>query len=158
MENRIVIDLHDVSEHEGSWTFPLTRDWSAAAFKDCDVAPAGEDGLLEVGVTPTGKDYLVQGRLRIGLAGTCVRCLRPTSLEINTPIAVLFVPGPVVVREPAKDDGAEAEPDEGPDVEHYQGHRLILDEYVRDTILLEVPMNPRCAVDCTLPGRPQGES
>ena len=158
MEKRFVIDLHDVAQHEGSWTFPLTREWREAVFHGSDVGAGGDDdGRLEVRVTQAGKEFLVQGRLHVALSATCGRCLRPTPVEVEADVAVLFVPGPVVVREPAKEED-DAEPDEGPDVEHYQGQSIVLDDYVRDTILLEVPMNPRCATDCTLPERPQGLS
>ena len=158
MEDRFVIDLNEVPEHEGAWSFALSRDWAVAAFEGSEVAAGVGDGRLEVQVTQAGKDYLVQGRLHIGFEATCARCLGPIPVEIDSPIAALFVPGPLAVREPTKPTDEEPEPDDGPDVEHYQGQRLVLDAYVRDTILLEVPMNPRCAVDCRLPERPHGES
>jgi len=157
VEQLLVIDLHDVALHEGTWSFTLPRDWSANAFKDCDVEPTDEDGSVEVEVTPSGKDYLVRGTVRIVVAATCVRCLKPTPVVIDAPIAVLFVPGAKAEPVPAgSEDDDETGHDEGPDVEHFQGQQLLLDAYVRDTILLEVPMNPKCTVDCRLPGPPHG--
>jgi uncharacterized protein len=159
VEQYLVIDLHDVPAHEGTWTFVLPRAWAAGAFQDCEVEPTDEDGRVEVEVTQTGKDFLVRGKVRVVVAATCVRCLKPTPVVIDAPIAVLFVPG--VKAAPAAaplGDEDETEPDEGPDVEHFQGQQLVLDTYVRDTILLEVPMSPRCTVDCRLPEPPLGVS
>jgi uncharacterized metal-binding protein YceD (DUF177 family) len=97
--------------------------------------------------------------VRVTLAATCVRCLRRMAIAIDAPISVLYVTGPIVeTARSEEDEDDEPAPDEGPDVEHLQGNKLILDSYVRDTILLEVPMNPRCQVDCRLPERPHGDS
>jgi len=162
VDHRFVIDVHDVPTHEGSWVFPIPQEWGRGAFEGCEVEALEQPGEIEVRVTKAGEGYLVEGRVRLTVAATCVRCLQPVPLEIDAPIAALFVPGPA--GEPAgARDGAEGEdeeprPDDGPEVEHFQDHRLVLDSYVRDTILLEVPMNPKCAVECRLPERPRGAS
>ena len=159
-----MIDVNDVPTHEGSWVFPIPPEWGRWAFEGFELEPRGEPGELAVQVTKAGDGYLVQGRVRLGVAATCVRCLQPVPLELEAPVAALFVPG-VAVERPAgdrkaddDDDDDEAGPDDGPDVEHFQDHRLVLDSYVRDTVLLEVPMNPKCATECRLPERPSGAS
>lgn len=163
VDHRFVIELHDVPTHEGSWVFPIPREWGQRAFEKCEVEALDEPGELAVEVTKAGEGYLVQGRVRLTVAATCVRCLQPVPIEVDAPVSALYVPGATAER-PAtagrKDDSDEDEPvpDDGPDVEHFQDHRLVLDSYVRDTILLEVPMNPRCAVECRLPERPSGAS
>jgi uncharacterized metal-binding protein YceD (DUF177 family) len=156
VEQQFVIGVHDVPEHQGAWTFTVARAWLADALKGCELEATDEDGRLEVEVTRAGNEFLVRGRVHVITAATCGRCLRPTPVVIDTPILVLYVPGPAV--EKLQDDDEEPAPDEGPDVEHFQGDSLVLDGYVRDTILLEVPMNPKCQVDCRLPERPQGVS
>jgi uncharacterized protein len=167
VNHRFVIDVQDVPTHEGSWIFPIPQDWGRSVFEGCDVEAIEEPGELDVRVSKTGDGFLVEGRVRLTVAATCVRCLKPVPLEIDAPVVVLYVPGTVTER-PAttdrgkdqddKDEDDEPVPDDGPDVEHFQNHQLVLDEYVRDTILLEVPMNPRCAVECRLPERPSGAS
>lgn len=163
VDHRFVIDVHEVPTHEGSWVFRIPQEWSRDAFEGCDLEAVEEPGELEVRVTRTGEGYLVEGRVRLAVAATCVRCLQPVPLEIDAPIAALFVPGPAFEPPAAggsrgEDEEDEPRPDDGPDVEHFQDHRLVLDAYVRDTILLEVPMNPKCAVECRLPERPRGAS
>ena len=159
-----MIDVNDVPTHEGSWIFPIPREWGRSAFEGFEVEARAEPGELAVQVTKAGDGYLVQGRVRLAVSATCVRCLQPVPLEIEAPVAVLYVPGAVVERPAAgrkaddDDDEDEAGPDDGPDVEHFQDHQLVLDSYVRDTILLEVPMNPKCATECRLPERPTGAS
>jgi uncharacterized metal-binding protein YceD (DUF177 family) len=156
VESLFVINVHDVPEHAGTWSFVVPRTWVAVAFKDAELEPVDEEGSLEVSVSPSGKEFLVEGGVRVVLAGTCVRCLRPVPVVLDTSFSVLYVPGPVV--EKANDDDEEKETDDGPDVEHFHGDRIVLDTYVRDTVLLEVPMNPKCQVECRLPERPQGVS
>jgi uncharacterized protein len=160
VEHRFVIDVGDVPQHEGTWVFPVPREWCADALRDADAQPADEEGRLEVEVTHAGSDFLVRGSVQVRLDATCVRCLRPTPIAIDAPISVLYVAGPIVeAARTEEDEDDEPAPDEGPDVEHYQGTKLILDPYVRDTILLEIPMNPKCqVVDCRLPERPHGDS
>jgi len=162
VDHRFVIDVHDVPTHEGSWVFPIPQEWGRGAFEGCDLEALEEPGVLEVRVTRTGEGYLVEGRVRLTVAATCVRCLQPVPVEIDAPIAALFLPGPAAEPTGAGDDEEEGDeeprPDDGPDVEYFQNHRLVLDSYVRDTVLLEMPMNPRCAVECRLPGRPRGAS
>jgi uncharacterized metal-binding protein YceD (DUF177 family) len=167
VNHRFVIAVQDVPTHEGSWIFAIPQDWGHAVFEKCDVAALEEPGELEVRVSRTGEGFLVEGLVRLTVAATCVRCLQPVPIEIAAPVAVLYVPG-VVADRPAttergkdksdQDENDEPEADDGPDVEHFQNHQLVLDSYIRDTILLEVPMNPRCAVECRLPERPSGAS
>jgi len=159
VEHRFVIDVGDVPQHEGTWVFPVAPAWCADVLRDTDAQPGGEEGRVEVEVTHAGSDFLVRGSVQITLAATCVRCLRPTPVAIDAPISVLYVAGPIVeAARTEEDDDDEPAPDEGPDMEHFQRNKLILDSYVRDTILLEVPMNPKCQVDCRLPERPHGDS
>lgn len=162
MDYRFVIDLHNVSAQKGSWVFPIPRAWSEQAFAGCEIEATEQPGELVVEVTKTGEGYLVQGRVRLAVAATCVRCLQPVPLQIDAPVSALYVPGPAVERPAAgrkdDDESDEPEPDDGPDVEYFQNNRLVLDSYIRDTVLLEVPMNPRCAVECRLPTRPYGTS
>ena len=46
------------------------------------------------------------------------------------------------------DDDEELTP-EDLEREWYSGDTLILDDMIRDAIMLELPMNPRCAKDCS---------
>jgi uncharacterized protein len=154
VQEQFVIDLHEVPERESRCTFAIAPAWCREAFAECDVAPTEEAGVLSVDVMRTGPEVLVRGTVRLTLATTCVRCLKPTPVTIDTSFAALYVPGAV----PERDDDEEASPDEGPDVESYEGSRIVLDPYVRDTVLLEVPMNPKCQVDCRAPGRANGAS
>jgi uncharacterized protein len=158
VEHRFVIGVQDVPEHAGAWDFAVPAAWLAKILEGAEVVPAGADGRLEVEVTKAGNELLVRGSVQVLLTGTCARCLRTTPVHVDASILVLYVPGPTVEIEHAEDEEEEPEVDEGPDVEHFQGDRLVLDDYVRDTILLEVPMNPRCETDCSLPERPQGVS
>ena len=159
MEPSFVIDTHALPEGIGAWTFPVPPEWCAHHLAAGGVEPTDAPGTVEVEVTKTGDGYLVRGRVRVFLTGTCVRCLGPTPISVDAKFDALYVHGivdatPRKARE-ADEDGFEAVAEE-PDVEHFQGYEIGIDAYVRDTILLEVPMNPRCPVPCPLgsPGSP----
>ncbi|MDI7268187.1 MAG: DUF177 domain-containing protein [Myxococcota bacterium] len=157
METSLVIDTKAVEDQPTRWTFHLSRDWCFRAFADCDVAPLDEPGLLEVVVGRTGAGYLVRGHVRVALAATCVRCLEPTPVSVDTRFDVLFEPGKPghddgdAEREAPEDEEDEEQVSDGSDVERFMGRTFALDKYVRDTVLLELPMNPRCVPPCKMP-------
>jgi uncharacterized metal-binding protein YceD (DUF177 family) len=58
-----------------------------------------------------------------------------------------MLPGRPQESKPPRDEGD----DEGMDeleVDRYRGDEIVLDELIRDTLLLEVPMNPNCGDGC----------
>jgi len=86
----------------------------------------------------------VKGRIRVRLALPCVRCLRETQVPLDVPLSVVLAKGSTDVGA-ALDDG-----EESPGVTRLAGDEVAMDDEVREAILLELPMNPRCAEECSL--------
>ncbi len=143
-------------------------------------APAGarERNIVEVHAQRNGSEVLVHGRAHVCLVAECVRCLKDLPIEVSCELAALYSPTDLgsprastasahaqgmshaaSLRSPAlgrasterasADEELEVDPD-APDRETYSGDRIVIDDLVRDYLLLELPMQPRCELgwDC----------
>jgi uncharacterized protein len=77
---------------------------------------------------------VVRGTVSATWRGDCARCLTPVSQPLESHVDELFEPDPVP---------GETYP--------LEGHELDLEQLVRDTVLLELPLAPRCDPPCPLP-------
>lgn len=147
---------------------PLT--WLADELAEASltgVAPGHFAGRL----SRSGKDSIVvRGKVKADLVTPCARCLDPTRVLVDTELTLLLQPAKPDPRAngkgPAKTKAAEVEyefsADEA-DVDHYDGESVVLDPFVREAILLEVPNFPLCSEDCpgirpAAPGPPSEEA
>ena len=172
MKHELVIPIHDLDAGGKQFRFTLRAEWidstiaHASAPDEDDVlvsAPkqpslsgdpvtsAGVDGEFDVRVSKSGVDVVVHGKLRADLLVPCARCLRPAKVHIEQPVTVLMVPASAAKKAKAPhgdgDDDAELAAEEA-DVLPYSGDSVILDDLVRDELLLEIPMIPLCSPDC----------
>jgi uncharacterized protein len=74
---------------------------------------------------------VVRGRVRSRATAECSRCLRPLEQPVDVGVDELFEPQPL----------------EG-ETYPLDGHELDLEQLVRDTVLLELPLAPRCEAPC----------
>ena len=124
----------------------VRRDWLAEVFDGTDVRPAegSQDGEFEGFVQRSAGEILLQGRVRASVAADCVRCLEEARVDVDTEVTTLFVERGSVSPEQLDEEAAEGAPTR----DLYEGDELILDDLIREHILLEVPMKPLCAEDC----------
>jgi uncharacterized protein len=155
------IPVHDLDAAGKAFAFPVRAAWLRATLADGDAAPAGPDGALEVRVSKSGNDVVVHGRLKAEIVVPCARCLEPAKVAIDGPVSVLMVPASAM--KTPEDEEYEFSPDEA-DVMPYHGDEVVLDDLVRDEILLEIPMIPLCSEECpgmsgppAVDGEPKGE-
>jgi uncharacterized metal-binding protein YceD (DUF177 family) len=74
--------------------------------------------------------------------------VRPLSRRRPCDIAALYAPQAGTKRHHDDDeDDLEIDPD-APDREFYTGEQVAIDDLVRDYLLLELPMQPRCEPEC----------
>lgn len=135
------------------YAFPLRSAWIRGALEECEATTTGDDGHLEVRLSRSGSDVIVHGRVRAELQAPCARCLEPAKFVIDEPLSLLMVP------ENAAKSGQEEEDElgaEDADVVPFDGETVILDDVVRDELLLQIPMIPLCSEDC--PGMSQPET
>lgn len=116
---------------------------------------ASRDGAVDLRLTPSGGDnFLLQGRVKATVDATCGRCLGPAHLAVDAEMTLVLVPEKAVAGrkpkgKPTKDSEGEFEfdPDEA-DVATYDGETVVLDDLVREAIVLELPISPLCSEDC----------
>jgi len=155
-----VIPVRDVDVAGRDFEFPVGRSWLEDALSGLDLRWVS-GGTVRVRASMCGRDALVRGRVEVQLSGACARCLEPAPVRIKGTIERLYA-APVEALPPTKKKkkrprrGAEEEvaerldpelevPD---DTDSYDGETVVLDDAVREQILLEVPMSPLCRVDC----------
>lgn len=116
---------------------------------------ASKDGSAEIRITPSGGDnFLVQGHVKATLDTQCGRCLGPAHVPVDAEMTLLLVPDAAAkARQPkgraSKDSEGEFEFDsDEADLATYDGETIVLDDLVREAILLELPISPLCSEDC----------
>jgi uncharacterized protein len=152
-----------------SFRLPVRAAWLRGALEDTNVQPSERDGDLELRLSKSGVDVVVRGNLAADLLVPCSRCLEPTVVSVREELSVLAVPKAASSRGSKdkdkkdkrardSDDGDEGDlaPEEA-DVIVYEGDDLVLDDLVRDELLLGIPMIPLCSEAC--PGiRPENSA
>jgi uncharacterized protein len=148
-----VIHLQDLAEDGKDYDLPIRPEWLTEMLQDAQLKsdPSAGPGRLTMHVQRNGQDVLVQGRVEARLIATCGRCLGDVSLGVATPLAVLFSARPDRP-EPTEQDLTP----EDLDREYFSGPQIVLDEVVRDHLVLEVPMQPVCDPDCSPLQIPEG--
>jgi uncharacterized protein len=177
------INAGDLDAGGQHFTFPLRAAWIRGVLEDHEATSAGTDGELDVRASRSGSDVVVHGTLKAELTVPCARCLTPVPLSISQPLSLLFVPGKVTPppiapkaaekaagtagapggkSEPKRKKRAEPEeyelsPEEA-DTLPYDGELIVLDDVVRDELILETPIFPLCSEDCAGMSAPPGNS
>jgi uncharacterized protein len=149
-----VVPIHDLDVSGRDARFSVAPAWLRGALEGCEMQPAGTDGVLEVHLTKTGKDVLVQGQVDASLVVPCARCLRLVELRPHIELSLLLHPvvaastGPSrPARRASSSDEDESEV-EDVDADTYEGEEIVLDRFVREAILLESPIFPLCSEAC----------
>jgi uncharacterized protein len=140
-----VLKVQDIDERGKDYDFPVTGAWLDSALEGTPLRrdPAHGDGRFELHAQRNGDEILVRGDLTADLLVECSRCLSDTALHVETPVTSLL-----------SQAGSEELPEEieldSEDLDRAQfaGHEVVLDELVREHLLLECPMQPLCAPGC----------
>ncbi|HKU27232.1 MAG TPA: DUF177 domain-containing protein [Candidatus Sulfotelmatobacter sp.] len=89
------------------------------------------------------KDIRLRGRLSTGLELQCARCLEPVPQEIKRDFELLYRPlGADAGRDELSVTDAEAE------IGYYQGEGLLLEDVLREQVLLALPLKITCRAEC----------
>lgn len=140
-----VLKVQDIDDRGKDYDFPVTGEWLAEALADTAVRrdPAHDRGRFQLRAQRNGGEILVRGRLKADLLVDCSRCLTDTKVTVDTEVTALL---------------SQADPHDLPqeielepedlDRARFVGHEVILDELVREHLLLEAPMQPLCSAAC----------
>ena len=89
------------------------------------------------------KDIRLRGHLSAGLELQCARCLEPVAQDIRRDFELLYRPlGADAGRDELSVTDAEAE------IGYYQGEGLLLEDVLREQVLLALPIKVTCREDC----------
>lgn len=139
--------LHIEEALPAEWLETLLAESGAGAPLHPDGAGSANIRIEALGNLATRPPVRVHGALSVRLATTCVRCLDPVREAVRTAVDLTLFPEG---SRPARGQGnereedaelTEAELDEGT----YDGRTIDLPGILRESLLLELPMNPRCA-------------
>lgn len=89
------------------------------------------------------QDIRIQGRLATRLELSCARCLEPVMQDVKREFDLLYRPqGADAGRDEMSVTDAEAE------ISYYEGEGILLDDVVREQVLLAAPLKVTCRDDC----------
>lgn len=98
---------------------------------------------VDVALRKIGDTVSVTGEISARVMFECVRCLREFLSSIRLSVDAQFFPGPVTVV-----PGEHAMPADEAEHYYYAQDVIVLDDFVRQELLLAVPFNPQCQPDC----------
>jgi uncharacterized protein len=110
--------------------------------------PLEASGRAEVVEEHQGKhevilDLRLRGRLETSLELQCARCLEPVRQDVKRDFELLYRPlGADAGRDELSVTDAEAE------IGYYQGDGLLLEDVLREQVLLALPLKVTCRADC----------
>jgi uncharacterized protein len=139
------IPVRDLDAAGKPFRFPVRAAWVRGALEGTHVATVDTDGDLDLRLSKSGTDVVVRGRLQADLTVPCARCLEPAHVPVKEEVSILVVPKSTMRETPGGDE------DHGPelaDVMPYDGETVVLDDLVRDELLLAIPMIPLCSEAC----------
>lgn len=146
------IKVQELDAGGKQYVLPLRAEWldrALAGRAEGDLPLRGDrgagEGEVSVYAEKSGDDVLVRGRVRGRLLTECSRCLGDAPVPVDAELVALYTARGGGVRRPPDED--ELSPEEI-DKEFYSGETVVLDELVRENVLLEVPMQPLCRADC----------
>lgn len=144
------VNVSDIEreEQEREWTIPL--DWLEWALGGTEAAHTGKTGRLTATVGKNGREFLVRGHISVQVSLPCARTLDPAVYDLEPDLFLLLVRQPSATdgphrarakaRPPAAEEPALEESEAAEDT--FSGEVLSLDRFVREQVLLELPMFP----------------
>jgi len=122
------------------------------ALAESEAESDGSDGSLELYLKKNGREVLVKGEAVAQVTMPCARTLEPVPVKLVAPIMLLLTPRPSPAanapRKPRRPrDEADAVAEELLSAEdaardQYEGDAVVLDAFVREHLLLELPLFP----------------
>jgi uncharacterized protein len=145
MTHEFSIPAADLDAGGRSYSFAVRPAWVRGALEAHEATAGAKEGRLEIRASKSGSDVVVHGQLEAELVAPCARCLEPVTIPVKQEISALFVPAGKL--ESPKEPEYEFGSDEA-DTFAFDGDTVVLDELVRDELVLETPMIPLCSEDC----------
>ena len=167
-DRRFTVPLSDLEYGPKDVDWPVPADWLGEALADTEATPRGEPGRVKATLTKNGRQVVVRGKVTAALSMPCARTLEPTDVDVEGEIFLMLSPvspSPTAPktqrargrRAVKRDQTEEAElQDEDAARDTYEGDVIVLDAFVREFIVLELPMFPLHSEDvAAIPHAPE---
>jgi uncharacterized protein len=141
------LSVHDLDAAGRSFRLPVRAAWIRGVMEATEVGPGLADGQLDLRLSKSGTDVVVRGTLLAELTVPCARCLEPAKIRVEENLSALAV---ATASARGRKAGGEDE-DDGPDDADsfaFDGDSVVLDDLIRDLLLLGIPMIPLCSDAC----------
>jgi uncharacterized protein len=134
----LVIDTRELGRRPGSMR-KVSRSVPAPADLGVDVLGVAEGSQLDLDLRLESvmEGVLVSGTVRGEVTGECVRCLDPIASPLAVDVQELFAYA-----------GQEHHDDDETELRQLEGDLLDLEPTLRDAVVLALPFQPVCRVDC----------
>lgn len=156
MSKQFLVPVAEVDRGEVSKSWPISAEWLQWALEGTEATPGEKAGQLAVSLSRTGRDYVVLGRWSAEVVFRCARTLDPAPYYLTADLTLLLRRGANTEHPPKAPSRSErhrtraqkkAEPDdelsdEDVSADTFTGDQIVLDEFVREQLLLEFPMFP----------------
>jgi uncharacterized protein len=146
--HELTIPVTDLDAGGKHYRFPVRPAWIRGALEDHEATATDHEGVLDVRASKSGHDVVVHGTLDAELRVPCARCTEPFTLPIHADVSVLYVPAARLKGHAGKGEEDRELSDEEADTLPFEGETVVLDDLVRDELVLEIPMIPLCSEDC----------
>jgi uncharacterized protein len=164
--NSLIVLLADLEKGPRQKTWVLDQKWLNDALRDTEASSRGE-GSVEATVSKNGTRVVVRGRITAPLSMPCALTLDPVEVDVDAELMLVLSPargaiaapkrkrarkkseqspGALTAKGPKADGGRTTKEREisaeeaAEDV--YSGPEIVLDDFVREYIILELPMVP----------------
>jgi uncharacterized protein len=126
----------------------LERDIPVAGLAErlqyCEYEAIPESGRVRLEIALVGDGVLVRGGIEACIQTQCGTCLADTVVNLTPEVNAYLMPKPTAAEEIECD---ELTP-EDLEKEWYEGDKIVLDGLLYDSIMVEMPMNPKCGDSC----------
>lgn len=142
------IEIHELQDHHIDFEEKFASgvvDFGTDITQTSDLKTSGRAQLVQEIHDKRHKinDIRLNGKLSTQLELACARCLKPVSQDVARSFDLLYRPlGTDAGQEELSVTAAEAE------VSYYQGEGLLLEDVLREQVLLALPLRVLCREDC----------
>jgi uncharacterized protein len=176
----VAVSAHDIDAAGIAVDAALPAPWLDGELGITDLAAQGP-GRIKGRLSRSGNAIVVRSKVVAELTMPCARCLAPATVHVDTDLSLLLKPAAQTGKRPPaaasshgeRKGGADGPKENGKrgaapaedeyefssaeaDEDTYDGETVVLDPFIREAILLEIPNFPLCSEAC--PGiRPAAE-
>jgi len=154
-----ILNVDSIPEEGLALSLTLDAAWLAEVLEGTEVAPSAEPATARVRLDLDGRNVLLTGDFALALQAECVACLAPLSLRVAAPFTLHLSPETPAVNVVHRGKGPPPEVElsaEELDADTYSNGRIDLGQWLREQVLLEVPLHPRHEGECPEPLVPAG--